>query len=191
MNRMRKVRTILVCIWLFAIVPLFAGGWANWYAETPGGNQISWEYGVIGYSSAKGDVNIEGLESWYFYDGRIVGILKSPHAGFVVDERTNAIQIFDDRMKWQSYCAEAKIVPRFWTRWYSTDWRFFGDSFALTAYVFVMALFPVVIVLSGFLLFQVLARERALRRRPWTLMGTAVLFFAIVRLLLDLFPQSV
>ncbi|GAA4333717.1 hypothetical protein GCM10023184_27090 [Flaviaesturariibacter amylovorans] len=128
------------------------------------------------------------IDRWYFYKGHVVGRLVSGY--FVANERSGEIRGFEEEQYWKEYLAERDLVPKYWTRWHTGNWRWLDDyAFALLL-IGALVLIPLLGATARFLNRWIAGEARFRLRRNPALIIFSLLLLLLFRLLLDNFPSS-
>jgi hypothetical protein len=129
---------------------------------------------------------VVAIHQWYFYKSSIVG--RTANDYFVADENTGVIKHFPSASLWKHYVNERGLMPQFWPRWHSDNWRV-GDSLLPTLFIDWFILIPL-LVLLGWLCFKAIRWARLHPSKPYTRVLIAGITLLAWLLWLDYFPQS-
>lgn len=188
--------TILTCL----PVLVFGGEFASWWQKTPGGNTIGYEkhsdeYQTVLYCSTDGSSYqpVRGLARWYFLNNHIVGIRKidSSTQYFIFNELTCVFEACNNRTEFENKLNARKLVPRFWTRWYDTNWGVIisCDGFE-EGILLVLFKFPVIVLFLTLFSFLLVRTRFDLSQLP-NKIGLVILGAVLLRVLLDVVPDSI
>lgn len=138
---------VITFLALSIVAPLKSSAiaWTDWSDKTPGGNEISDNWGSM--SIVVGDsLVLKGLVKWYFYQNHIVGINTNNEGDtsyFIFNEGNDRLVLFNNSQSWKKTVLNNSLKPRILTRWFSHSWERF--TFPELLFTFILGL---VIILS-------------------------------------------
>jgi len=166
----------------------YAGiGLGDWTCKTPDGNEIN-NFTDLSLYLKNGEV-LKGLNKWFFYKDNISGQLYDK-TYFSVNEKTFTIDTFKTEQEWNFFTERQHLIPKFWTRWYETDWKFIDDDLLFVAFLSFPISLPL-LILFIFISYKAIRKERFNFRKPFTITLTVILALIFVNFLLEQFPQSI
>jgi len=183
----------LILILVAVSESVFSNGLGDWELETPGGNAINNFSGINTTLLFQGEKDLENLDRWYFLNNAIIGETgESSREYFILNETTNGLYLYNDKNLWQKKIHELDLKPKYWTRWYNSEWIFFNGALLLMVVIFSIPL----LLLAGIL--YVVLKSKNIKNNAFTYVTKVkkkLLFITIttlyIRYLLDIFPQSI
>jgi len=185
-----------ILLMLFAI-PCSAGDFSEWWHRTPGKNEISNQQfndqpGILVTCQKENASTVRYLKKWYFYKKHIVGMLapNQPNQYFIINEQTCQVDTFNSREDFNHTLNKKELIPHIWTRWYDSNWGFFfngpgnGATFDFFFFRGTWLFFPIV------LWSMVMLIKNISKRNSILFLSLAIVSFTIIRIVLDIYPQS-
>ncbi|UKJ08591.1 hypothetical protein [Solitalea lacus] len=119
---MQKSRYLFNC--LFMLITLtstcFAGGLSAWEECTPNGNKLYHD----GEAGGLIELTVKDSSIWfkhfYFYKRHIIAEIDSTF--YIVNEKNNTIEEFNNESDFKSTLNKKKLIPVFITRWYNVNY---------------------------------------------------------------------
>lgn len=185
-------------------INLFSSELGSWWMNTPNGNQIcneklndKYTIGII-CKNVKSDANefghiISNIRKWFFYKKHIIGESKFENQirYFIFNENTCEIDIFVQKLDFESALQKKRLTPLIWKRWHKQYWGFIftdGDFGEGILYIFFkLPLF----ILSWLVIIIGLLKTKCDFRKISTWILALYGCVLLIRVILDYYPGSI
>lgn len=191
---------LLICLFICFAQSVFAGGLSSWSQETPYGNELWYEctgeneWITLIYRGDFDGSNVDHVKEWYFYKGHIIGKLDQGRSlgdkYFIFNDADGYAVGFSSETAFEKALAQKGLKPSIWTRWYNTHWGVLYKDvscFLCCTEAFFLDFFIICTLL--FLLVK-LIRKKGRSRKHYLWITCAFVAVVIIRVLLDIYPQS-
>jgi hypothetical protein len=112
-------KLFLVLLFLVIAAQSFAGGLSAWQEQTAYDHTLEHDGGAGGWVCLSVDTSSCCFHRFYFYEGHIIAHTDSVF--FIINERKETIQQFDNEKLWQKAIADQGLDP-FWKREYDDNY---------------------------------------------------------------------
>lgn len=133
---MNHIKKYLIILLVLCSLNSFAGGLSAWQEDTPYGHKIDHDGTAGGWVCLSIDTTSVCFQQFYFYKGHTVAHSDSLY--FIINERKETVQEFNNKAKWQLAIEQQNLNPIFKREYNSNYSSIFGDGI-----LFFIVFFPV------------------------------------------------